>query len=85
MSTRIFTKFGWSYDTDCRLTKSPQGIGLTISPPLVPLAPYYRETGPSHPGRAGQRGCFRPSYLGKAIRWLKRRMARQAKLTPRSC
>jgi hypothetical protein len=78
MSARHFHKFGWTYDNDCRLTKSPQGIGITIAPtlPLV-LPPHALANGGSHHYHPkANPGSFRRSYLGKALRWFTRNKRR---------
>jgi hypothetical protein len=88
MSIRLFSKFGWSYDTDCRLTKMPQRIGVTVAPTLtLVLPPYSLANGGGghghHKIKRANRKSFRASYLGKAVRWFTRNRVRHG-LTPNS-
>jgi hypothetical protein len=84
MSTRLFTKVSWQYDSDCRLERLPGGPGLVIAPPLPPLPSYHcYRAGAGHGHYRANPGSFRKSYLGKAVRWMKqgrRRMSRKGTL-----
>ena len=88
MSIRLFSKFGWSYDTDCRLTKTPQRISTTPSPtlPLV-LPPHALANGGGghghHKVKRSNRKSFRKAFLGKAVRWFLRNRVHRG-LTPLS-
>ena len=88
MSIRLFSKFGWSHDTDCRLTKTPQRIGVTVAPtlPLV-LPPHALANGGGghghHRVKRSDRKSFRKAFLGKAVRWFRRNW-RRYDLSPKS-
>jgi hypothetical protein len=75
---RIFTKIGWRSDTDCRWTNAPQGIALTIAPPM-PLPPVYsRSNGKCRRIHSNASGAFRASRLAKALQWA-RKLTRRMK------
>jgi len=74
--SRRYTKFGWQSDTDCRLIKDLERQLLVIAPPLLPPEPCLIEPGTGRGRWRGTPGAFRWAYLGKAIRWLRRRLKR---------
>lgn len=77
--TRVYRKHGWQHDTDCRLVVSgpPTRVRLEVAPPVLPSVP---EPGKSRGGKyRANPGSFRKSYLGKAVRWLKRHMTNRCR------